>query len=178
MTQELALKIFGDKDPVGKIITVYDQYEVEVTGIIKDPPGDSHLKFEWIGTMEYAKEIGYTVDFWKNSTFYTYVLLPEESSFDIVEEKISGILDDKPTLEKGAKLRLQPLPEIHLSTGIDFENADVGNKNYVYIFLSAAFFILAIACINFMNLTTARSIKRAREIGLRKKESIFRSVKL
>jgi ABC-type antimicrobial peptide transport system permease subunit len=168
LTQELALKIFGDKDPIGKIITVYDQYEVEVTGIMKDPPSDSHLKFEWIGTMEHAKEIGYTVDYWKNSTFYTYVLLPEESNFDIIEEKVSGILDDKPTLEEGAKLRLQPLSEIHLSTGIDFENADVGDKNYVYIFLSAAFFILVIACINFMNLTTARSIRRAKEIGMRK----------
>ncbi len=168
ITQKLALKIFGDKEPLGKILTVYDQYEIEVSGVVKDPPGNSHLKFEWIGTMEFAKEIGYTVDYWKNSTFYTYILLPEESNFDIIEEKISGILDDKPTLEEGAKLRLQPLPEIHLSSGIDFENADIGNKNYVYIFLSAAIFILAIACINFMNLTTARSVKRAKEISMRK----------
>lgn len=168
LTQELALKIFGDKDPMGEIITVYDQYDVEVTGILKNPPADSHLKFEWIGTMEHAKEIGYTVDYWKNSSFYTYIMLPAESDPEEINSKIKGVLDDKPTLEEGAILRLQPLSEIHLSSGIDFENADVGNKSYVYIFFSAAFFILAIACINFMNLTTARSLKRAKEIGMRK----------
>jgi ABC-type antimicrobial peptide transport system permease subunit len=168
LTKDLALKIFGDNDPMGKILSIFDKYELEVTGIMENPPTNSHLKFEFIGTMELAKEIGYTVDQWRNSTFITYVLLPDNASQKIVENKIHHLLDEKPTLEEGSTLKLQPLSEIHLSSGIEFENADVGKKSYVVIFISAAFFILTIACINFMNLTTARSLKRAKEIGLRK----------
>ena len=168
LTEDLATKIFGEADPIGKVISVFDEYAVQVTGIIENPPHNSHLKFEFIGTIALVKEFGYTVDYWRNSSFYTYVLLKEKADINSVNEKVRDVLDNKPTLEEGAKLILQPLSDIHLSKGIDFENADVGNKSFVVIFFSAALFILIIACINFMNLTTARSLKRAKEVGLRK----------
>ena len=168
ITEDLATKIFGNADPMGKVLTIYDEYSVEVTGIMENPPHNSHLKFEFLGTIALAKEFGYTVDYWRNSSFYTYVLLDQNANPTIVDNKIRNVLDNKPTLEEGAKLKLQPLSEIHLSKGIEFENADLGNKSFVVIFFSAAVFILIIACINFMNLTTARSLKRAKEVGLRK----------
>jgi putative ABC transport system permease protein len=81
---------------------------------------------------------------------------------------VKNILDDKPTLEEGAKLSLQPLDDIHLSSGLDFDYSRTGNKQYVVIFFASGIFILLIACINFMNMSTAQAMRRAKEVGLRK----------
>ena len=168
LTEKMAESIFGDRDPIGKVIKVYDYFDVEVTGLMKNPDIRSHLQFDFISTMSFAKEIGYSVARWDNSGFITYVQLHPEVSADDVGLKIENFLDDKPTIEEGAKLRLQPLKKIHLGTGIDYDNAVNGSMDYVILFFGSGIFILVIACINFMNLSTGRSMKRIREIGMRK----------
>jgi hypothetical protein len=113
------------------------------------------------------------VDNWRNSQFRTYVQLQEGIPYRDVTQKISGYLYEKPTIEKDARLNLQPLARIHLYSNYEFDSAH-GDITYVTIFSLIAFFILMIGCINFMNLTTARSASRAREVGMRKVAGAYR----
>lgn len=168
LTKSMAKSIFGNEDPVGKILKVKGNYGLVVTGIMEDVPDNSHIKFDFLSTMVFAKELGHTVDIWTNSGFYTYFLLSESADPDKVTKKIYNFLDDKPTLEKWEKLTLQPLYNIHFSNDIGFEAGETVNYQYIIIFSSAAIFILLVACINFMNLSTARASIRAKEVGLRK----------
>jgi putative ABC transport system permease protein len=174
LTEELAKKIFGAEDPLGKTILVADEYDFKVSGVLKNIPDNSHFRFEFLANMDFAKEVGRTVDKWKNSQFTTYVQLPESASLEDVNKKIYNFLDAKPTLEDWEKLSLQPLFKIHLASGIGYDAFGTGNAKYVVIFSIAALFILMIACINFMNLSTARSLLRSKEVGLRKVVGAFR----
>ena len=174
MTEEVAQKIFGDEDPIGKIIHVGSDYDFKVTGILQDIPDNSHFRFKFLANMDVAKEVGRTVDNWRNSHFTTYVQLADNVSMEEANKKIYNFLDAKPTLEDWEKLSLQPLFAIHLGSGIGYDSFGTGNTKYIVIFLVAAFFILLIACINFMNLSTARSLLRSKEVGLRKVVGAFR----
>lgn len=174
LTEEVARKIFGDEDPIGKTIHVGSDYDFEVTGILQDIPDNSHFRFKFLANMDFAKEVGRTVDNWKNSHFTTYVQLADNVSMEEANKKIYNFLDVKPTLEDWEKLSLQPLFKIHLQSGIGYDSFGTGNTKYIVIFLAAALFILLIACINFMNLSTARSLLRSREVGLRKVVGAFR----
>ena len=174
LTEEVALKIFGDEDPIGKTIHVGKDYDFNVTGILKNIPDNSHFRFKFLANMDFAKEVGRTVDNWKNSHFTTYIQLADNVSMEDANRKIYNFLDAKPTLEDWEKLSLQPLFEIHLSSGIGYDAFGTGNTKYIVIFLVAALFILLIACINFMNLSTARSLLRSKEVGLRKVVGAFR----
>ena len=174
LTDDLAGKIFGDEDPIGKIIHVGSDYDFNVTGVLEKIPDNSHFRFKFLANMDFAKEVGRTVDYWKNSHFTTYVQLAEGVSMEEANKKIYNFLDAKPTLEDWEKLSLQPLFQIHLGSGIGYDAFGTGNTKYIVIFLAAALFILLIACINFMNLSTARSLLRSREVGLRKVVGAFR----
>jgi putative ABC transport system permease protein len=174
LTEEVAQKIFGDEDPIGKTIHVGSDYDFKVTGILQDIPDNSHFRFKFLANMDFAKEVGRTVDYWKNSHFTTYVQLADNVSMEEANKKIYNFLDAKPTLEDWEKLSLQPLFKIHLGSGIGYDAFGTGNTKYIVIFLAAALFILLIACINFMNLSTARSLLRSREVGLRKVVGAFR----
>ena len=174
MTEEVARKIFGEEDPLGKTIHVGRDYDFNVTGILQDIPDNSHFRFKFLANMDFAKEVGRTVDYWKNSHFTTYVQLADNVTMGEVNKKIYNFLDAKPTLEDWEKLSLQPLFKIHLGSGIGYDAFGTGNTKYIVIFLAAALFILLIACVNFMNLSTARSLLRSREVGLRKVVGAFR----
>jgi putative ABC transport system permease protein len=174
LTEEVAQKIFGNEDPMGKIIHVGSDYDFKVTGILQDIPSNSHFRFKFLANMDFAKEVGRTVDYWKNSHFTTYVQLADNVSMEEANKKIYNFLDAKPTLEDWEKLSLQPLFDIHLGSGIGYDSFGTGNTKYIVIFLVAALFILLIACINFMNLSTARSLLRSKEVGLRKVVGAFR----
>jgi putative ABC transport system permease protein len=174
MTEEVAQRIFGDEDPIGKTINVAGKYDFKVTGILQNIPDNSHFRFRFLANMDFAKEVGRTVDYWKNSHFTTYVQLADNVAMEEANEKIYNFLDAKPTLEDWEKLSLQPLFKIHLGSGIGYDSFGTGNTKYIVIFWAAALFILLIACINFMNLSTARSLLRSREVGLRKVVGAFR----
>jgi len=173
LTAEMARKYFGAEDPLGKILLADDRFEFKITGILKEVPRNSHLQFDFLIPFIFGRELGYSVDRWNNSSFNTYVLLTKDVPAAEVVAKISRYLDDKPTIEKDAALNLQPLTRIHLHSRYEFDMAH-GDITYVTIFSLVAFFILLIACINFMNLTTARSSNRAREVGMRKVAGAYR----
>ncbi|NOR15615.1 MAG: FtsX-like permease family protein, partial [Candidatus Aminicenantes bacterium] len=174
LTNEMAKKYFGDEDPIGKILRADNKWDFLVTGIMEEVPHNSHIRFEFIIPFVFGKELEYSVDRWNNSQFTTYVELQEGIAVEEVISKISGHLFDKPTIEKDATLTLQPLSRIHLYSNYEFD-APHGDMTYVLIFSLVAFFILLIACINFMNLTTARSGNRAREVGMRKVSGAYKS---
>jgi len=174
LTEETAEKYFGDENPIGKTIKADNQYDFLVTGVMKNVPHNSHLQFDFLIPFIFGRELNYTVDNWRNSQFRTYVQLQKGIPYREVLQKISGYLYEKPTIEKDARLNLQPLTRIHLYSNYEFDAAH-GDITFVTIFSVIAFFILLIACINFMNLTTARSGNRAKEVGMRKVVGAYKS---
>ncbi len=174
LTEEMAQKYFGDQDPMGRVLNADGRFDFKVTGILQEVPRNSHIRFDFMVPFVFGRELNYTVDNWGNSQFTTYVRLQGSLKAGDVLPKISRYLDDKPTIEKDAALNLQPLTRIHLHSHYEFDFAS-GDATYVAIFSLVAFFILLIACINFMNLTTARSANRAREVGMRKVAGAHRS---
>ena len=171
LTENMAHKYFGAEDAVGKTLRINNQYDFLVTGVMKNIPLNSHLQFDFLIPFIRIKEIQGRgqethVD-WHNTAFYTYVLLEKNIPYQRVSEKISDYLK-KHIPESTSSLYLQPLKRIHLySSNLRLDIA-TGNITNIYIFSAMAFFILLIACINFMNLATARSGRRSKEIGMRK----------
>jgi len=175
LSEDLAKAYFAGEDPLGKTVRVDGRADFRITGVMKNVPANSSFQFRILVPFIYGRELNYTVDNWGNSSFSTWVLLRKGVSMESAVAKISGFLKGKPTLEKDARLDLQPLKAVHLHPGLEFEGLPQGDIRYVRIFSLIAFFILLIACINFMNLTTARSANRAREVGLRKVSGAQRS---
>jgi len=166
LSEKAAAKYFPDGGAVGRSLRV-DSFDFQVTGILRTVPRNSHLQFDFLVPFAFGREINLSVDRWNNSTFSTYVRLRDGTPAADAIAKIAGYLGDKPTVEKGTRLTLQPLNRIHLHSNYDFD-APHGDIRYVRIFSLVAFFILLTACINYMNLATARSARRAREVGMRK----------
>jgi putative ABC transport system permease protein len=173
ITEDMAQKYFGNKDPIGKIMSVNVKRDFIVTGVMKNMPANSHIQFDFLVPIGILENLGRErlrqewdasgLNSWGATYVHTYVLLQESSSYLDVEQKISGFLKE---VKSGTRwmLRMQPLFQIYLFP-INGRNTVV---KYLIIFAIIAFFILMIACINFMNLTTAYSSKRAKEIGMRK----------
>ncbi len=174
LTEKTAIKYFGDENPISKTLMV-EGFPIKVTGVMKNVPENSHFQFDFVLPFEIRREMGDNLDHWGNSNTYAYVELHEQAIPSEVDKKIENYLRDK--LAKvfqmenpfDIRLYLQNILDIHLSSHIeDQEYAVVSDRKYVYIFSVVALFILVIACINFMNLFTARSMKRAKEIAMRK----------
>jgi putative ABC transport system permease protein len=174
LTQKTAVKYFGSENPVSKTLMV-EGIPITVTGVMENVPENSHFQFDFVLPFEIRREMGDDLDNWGNSNTYAYVQLHEQANPAEVDKKIENFLRDKMAavfqMENpfDVKLYLQPITDIHLSSHVkDQEYAVVSDRKYVYVFSAVAFFILIIACINFMNLFTARSMKRAKEIAMRK----------
>ena len=167
ITENLANKYFGEDDPIGKVVTVNNKYEFTVTGVLKNIPHNTYLQFDFLVPYEILKRTGQTreEDFGSNSIF-TFVQLPDGTSMEQANEKIFGFIRTK-NPESRTDLRLMPFTKLHLHEFFGYEKG-AGAIQYVYIFSVIAFIVLLIACINFMNLSTARSANRAKEVGLRK----------
>ncbi|HVS98105.1 MAG TPA: ABC transporter permease, partial [Puia sp.] len=183
MTPATARKYFGDADPINKILRVNNQYDIKVTGIFTPLPSNSHfhvdvlLSFPTLNDSAVYGAKGLAEN-WGNNAFYTYLLFPEHYPVQRMEAQFPAFLDRHMNTQTGygngstphklTKIFLQPLTDIHLRSHLDDELEPNGDINRVYVFSAIALFILLIACINYMNLSTARSALRAKEIGIRK----------
>lgn len=168
LTKSLAEKYFPEEDPIGESIKLSGE-EFVVTAVIEDVPKNSHLYFTYLINMEneLAKSPESASD-WGRNRLYTYVKLTKGTDFELLNEKVIGQIK-KNSESSVVDIYLQPLTGIYLGD-VDFvvEVQRKGEMMYVQIFSIVAIFILIISCINFMNLSTARSAKRAKEVGLRK----------
>jgi len=178
LTEEMARKYFGNESPVNKMIKINQQLLFKVTGVYESLPQNTHwhpnvlLSFSSLkDTLIYGEEKLRTN--WGNNMFYSYLMLPEHYDAKKLEAQLPAFLDRHvPDANNKASnwtsLSLRKLTDIHLYSHKDSELEENGDIKRVYIFSVIGFFILLIACINYMNLSTARSSLRAREIGVRK----------
>ena len=166
IAEEVARKYFGGEDPVGKILRMDNKIDFTVTGIIKDVPSNSHLQFDMVVPFKVVERLGWMTDAWDFSMALTYIQLGESADFRDFERKIAGLVKNYDE-DSNIELFLMPLTKIYLYSSYDNPDGK-GRIQYVYMFSLLGVLILLVACINFMNLTTARSEDRAREIGMRK----------
>ena len=174
ISKNFAKKYFGDEDPIGKTISALPDREFLITAVFENYPEETHWWFDYMIPFEHLGNLGYTIDKWNNSGYFTYVSLEDGITRENAEEKIKNFLDTKPTIEEFTKLGLQPIKKIHLTSGYDFDIQTNINGRYVKIFLIIGIFLILIACVNFMNLATARSSRRMREIGMKKVSGALR----
>lgn len=180
LTESMARKFFNKTDVLGE--TLYfpeDTLSFKVTGVMADYPRNTHLKFDIIISFETLKTLHFNLNSWWNYSFYTYLELETETDVTALQEKIKFISRKYIANEEDysgykQEYSLMPLTDIHLHSNLRTEMEPNSRASYVYIFLVIGIFILLIACINFMNLATARSAMRAKEIGLRKVAGAFR----
>lgn len=173
ITAEAAVKYFGTEDAVGKTLKVENGYNSDyvVSGVLKNLPHNSHLQFSMLLPISYYN-ISNAND-WGNFSAYSYVKLDKHfeatsSSIASLEKQIDLIHQKNDQSNTKCSFTLQPLTDIHLTAGLQLDVERQGNLQNVKIFSIAAIFILVIACINFMNLSTALGSTRAKEVGLRK----------
>ncbi len=183
LSKKTAGKYFGTDNPLGKIIKLANEKDYKVTGVFADIPHNSHFHFDIIASLASLEES--RSPSWLRDNFFTYILLKPGASAQSLEAKFPGLIKKylAPELEKllgqsvetlftkgdvRAEFYLQPLRRIHLYSDLMTELEPNSDIKYVYIFSAIALFILVIASINFMNLTTARSAGRAKEVGMRK----------
>jgi len=172
LTESLARSLFGYDDPLGKIIRINNRHDVQVTAIVSDVPANSTLQFDFLGPYEFEAQnsdfISNNRTNWGNNFLMNMVELKEGVSMEAFSEKISKLNMEKDNTLKNQFLFLHPLEKWHLNN--DYKNwVNTGGRiEYVRLFGIIGIFVLLIACINFMNLSTARSQKRAKEVGVRK----------
>jgi ABC-type antimicrobial peptide transport system permease subunit len=170
ITEKLAKKLFGNDDPMGRIIRIDSADNFTVTGIMKDLPNNTVFDFEYLLPWLYQKKIGYDDDEWGNNAVFDYVLLKPGVRASNFDAKIKNItIDHTKNGEKATtQVFTQPLKDAWLYSRSENGKFVAGRMVTVRLFALIAAFILIIACINFMNLSTARSEKRAKEVGIRK----------
>lgn len=174
LTESAAAKYFGTEDPVGKILQIEQFGDFLVTGMVADPPSSSHLDFSMLLSLASAQVNENWVrwlDSWGNTAFMVYTVLRPDADPARAQQAINAILSSNLGADsEPRRAYLQPLADVHLGSGhIDVEvNAREGDPRYLYIFSAIGIFLVLIASINYMNMTTARSMRRAREVGMRK----------
>ncbi len=185
ISQQAAQKIFGTADPMGKVLALFDnKTPYTITGVMANVPPTSHFHFDLFASMAGLAEANNNN--WLQANFFTYLLLPEGYDYRQLEAKLRPVVETHilPSLEKllgvsrsvfrqkgtDLGLFLQPLTDIHLYSDLkpETELEPGGDIRYVYLFGAIALFMLLLACINFMNLSTAGATKRAKEVGIRK----------
>lgn len=165
LTETTAKRYFGNEDPIGKILKMDGQSDVTVTAVIKDIPPQSHFHFDFL--LSYRRLSANAHTNWGSYNYYTYVKIKPGTDISLFEKKIQE-LHDRNTTEHYSAFYVQPVLDIHLTSHLKWELEPNGDKLYVYIFMVIGIFILLIAGINYINLSTAKSSLRAKETGIRK----------
>jgi len=178
ITEELAEKYFGEENPIGQSLSYKGIRDMTVTGVMEPWPNQSHMKIDLVASFTSLNEIyagspNYDQS-WLWNPIWTYVKMKEEADKQVLASQFPAIANNYyyaysgwPTAES-VELDLQPITDIHLYSNRDQEMEVNSSITYIYILLAVAGFILIIACINFMNLSTVRSLERSREVGMRK----------
>lgn len=182
ITESMATKYFGDENPLGKTLRLEaaNSTDYEVVGILEDVPDNSHFTFGFLGSFQTINAQTANGNFqnqnWYWNPAWTYVKLAPNVRREQVEAQFPDFVARyfPEAIREITSLYLQPLTDIHLHSRLDFEIRPNSDVAYVYIFSAIAIFVLLIACINFMNLSTARSAQRAREVGVRKSVGALR----
>lgn len=188
ISESMARKYFGEKDPIGESLKIF-QYdpdgngaEYKITGVIEDCPANSHFHYNFLlsfSTLEKARPDFFGHDGWFGNGYYTYILLKEGTHPEQLKDKISSFLvkyigDDMKKHKISWTYFLQPLTSIHLGSHLRYEVAPTSSLSYVIIFASIGFIVLFLACINYINLSTAYSADRFKEVGVRKVMGAFK----
>lgn len=180
ISEQAAIRYFGKTDVVGQSLRFPDNdYELKITGVLDEIPTNSHLKFDLLGSYETLRATNRIARSWWGFNAHTYLETVPGTDVKALEAKLKRIsanyiLDQETGSGYRQEYMLIPFKDIHLRSGMRAEYEANGNASYVYIFSFVGIFILLIACINFMNLATARSVNRAKEVGVRKVVGAYR----
>lgn len=173
ITEEMAEKYFGSEDPINNVLKFDNEDVYTVSGVVKKMPENSHFKFNMLISLTTLNRTRDSLDSWMGFNFKTYFELQKNASSEGLSDKFYTLLmDNQPEQIKQLgieiDLYLQPLTSIHLHSHTEGELEPGGNVAYIWIMTTIAIFVLLIVCINFMNLSTAQSVHRAKEVGMRK----------
>lgn len=178
VTAEIARKYFGDQDPLGQVLTIRER-EFKITGIMEEVPENSQFRYNMLVSMNCAEQVfsRIVLENWGEGSSETFVMIPEGKSAADYEDRMASFVDTKLEVfrEASPRLVMQALPDLYLHSQHISTFQEGGDITYVYAFSLIALFILIIACINFMNLATARSSLRVKEVGMRKVVGASRS---
>jgi len=169
ITKAMAKKYFGDKNPMGKTLTINNSRKFEVTGVMANMPDNSHFQMDFIASLITRSSWSQLTDTkMQGAQFYTYIVLNNPRARAKVHDKINQFLSSRLPDRLKASVGLQPLTDIHLYSNLEAEIQPQSDIMYVWAASAIALLILIIACINYMNLATARSARRSQEVGIRK----------
>jgi putative ABC transport system permease protein len=172
ITESIAEKYFGKEDPLGKILTLQPMGDKMVSGVLRDVPSQSHFHFDFLCSFA---QLGTELDQnWGGYNYYTYVKLKNNIDTSQLRKKIQDVYE-RSQEDRYSVFYTQPLTGIHLTSHLKWELEPNSDKLYVYVFTIIGLFILLIAGINYVNLSTAKATVRAKEIGVRKVAGAFRS---
>ncbi len=168
ITERIAKKYFGNEDPIGKTIYVNREVAFTITGVLEDIPANSHLQFDFLGNFDRLEKLGYYIG-WNNNYYYGYALLQEGVDYRTLAPRFDQYMQEN-DLTTTTNFWLQPLSEVHLHSDFDIDVYSHTEPTYQYIkiFYIIGILIILIAIINYINLSTARSTRRALEVGIRK----------
>jgi putative ABC transport system permease protein len=169
LTNSAASALFGKSDPINKTIQIDNEQNYKVTAIVKDPPGNSTLQFDYIIPFNYSDpNVQQSMNEWTNSSWYVYLQVVPGTDINLLNKNITALKRQHSPEDKGSKYFAFAMNKWHLYSDFKEGKNTGGMIEYVRLFSIIGIIILLIACVNFMNFSTARSEKRAKEVGIRK----------